>query len=320
MAELAIDPTEIRPAGPTRVEPARSRRPLLIAGGALLGFAVIGGAGAALVSNLSIPSSLSGLAFLPKPDEPRRSEIRIGRLPDMPEIRDGVPAIVGTQPVRVVETAPPPPPIVAQQVPTGPRPVAAMTIPAASVATAPLPSNFTTGRPHFVGTSQPMAFSPAGRIQPVPVAAEPPPAEPQPAMAALPPGPRPAEAQPPAAAELARLTREPPKPEPASTASVAETVVPLPPRAPARMAAARPPEARPVQEARPERPAPRPAQLAARPPAAQPVAAPAPEGAVQPVPPPDDRIEFLGMKLPNGRDLQNAVSSIGDALSLPKSF
>jgi hypothetical protein len=99
--------------------------------------------------------------------------------------------------------------------------------------------------------------------------------------------------------------------EPVSTASVSEAV-PLPPPAPVRTLAARP------AEPKPEKPV-RPAQLAARPPT--PPVPPAPAGTVAPPPPPaEDRVEILGVKLPNGSDLKNAVSSIGEVLNLPKAF
>jgi hypothetical protein len=71
-------------------------------------------------------------------------------------------------------------------------------------------------------------------------------------------------------------------------------------------------------EGRPERAA-RPTQVASRQ-APQPVTPSPAEGAAPPAPPPEDRIEILGVKLPNGSDLKNAVSSIGEVLSLPKVF
>ncbi|MDB5558746.1 MAG: hypothetical protein JWQ36_1680, partial [Enterovirga sp.] len=58
-------------------------------------------------------------------------------------------------------------------------------------------------------------------------------------------------------------------------------------------------------------------------PAPSPAAAPAPAPAgsvAPPAPPPEDRVEILGVKLPNGSDLKNAVSSIGEVLNLPKAF
>jgi hypothetical protein len=87
--------------------------------------------------------------------------------------------------------------------------------------------------------------------------------------------------------------------------------VPLPPPAPARGLAG-------AAEIKPERSA-RPTQVASRQ-ASQPVTPPPADAAVTPAPPPEDRIEILGMKLPNGSDLRNAVSSIGEALNLPKAF
>ena len=98
--------------------------------------------------------------------------------------------------------------------------------------------------------------------------------------------------------------------EPAATASV-PVVVPLPPPAPSRGLAG-------ASEIKPERNA-RPTQVASRQ-ASQPVTPPPADAAVTPAPPPEDRIEILGMKLPNGSDLRNAVSSIGEALNLPKAF
>jgi hypothetical protein len=100
-----------------------------------------------------------------------------------------------------------------------------------------------------------------------------------------------------------------PAAEPASTASVS-AAVPLPPPAPVRSIVARAPDAKP------EKPTTRPAQVAARQPA-QPVT-PGPSEAA--APPADDRLEILGVKVPNGSDLKNAVSSIGEALNLPKVF
>jgi hypothetical protein len=285
MADLAIDPTDIRTSttpGET-AKPVLSRKTLLIASGVTLGMAAIGGA-AALVSSINLPSNLSGLAFLPTPEAPRRSEIRIGRLPDMPEIRDGVPAVVGTRPVRVVGH-----PGTGEPANLGPKPVAAAIVPAATLPPASLPTTFT-------GPGAPLLVSAVADTPAAPPALVPPP-----------------ELRPAAPAPVARVA-PPAAPEPASTASVSEAV-PLPPPAPVRTLAARPPEAKPEKPVRP-------AQLAARPapsPAAAP--APAPAGSVAPpAPPPEDRVEILGVKLPNGSDLKNAVSSIGEVLNLPKAF
>jgi hypothetical protein len=304
MADIAIDPTDIR----TSSQPAESAKPvfgrktLLVAGGVALGIGAIGGATALIVSNLALPNSLSGLAFLPKPEAPRRSEIRIGRLPDMPEIRDGVPAVIGTKAApRVVEIAPP--------AAIGPKQVAAMPIPAASLAKAPLPTGFTSVAASQLATPMLPTISPA-RVETVALTSS----EPQGASRSI-GAPSPAAALVPAPSQQALGEAPKPlafKPEPVSTASVpaATLSAPLPPPAPARSLARAP-------DQKPEKPA-RPAQVAARQ-TAQPTTPPAADGAA-PVPPPEDRVEILGVKLPNGSDLKNAVSSIGEALNLPKSF
>jgi hypothetical protein len=305
MADIAIDPTDIR----TSSQPAESAKPifgrktLLVAGGVALGIGAIGGATALIVSNLTLPTSLSGLAFLPKPEAPRRSEIRIGRLPDMPEIRDGVPAVIGTKAApRVVEIAPP--------AAIGPKQVAAMPIPAANLAKAPLPTGFTSVAASHLATPMPQTIAPA-RVDTVALTSS---SEPQGATRSI-GAPAPAATLAPASSQPASAEAPKPlafKPEPVSTASVpaATLSAPLPPPAPARSLARAP-------EPKPEKPA-RPAQVAARQ-TAQPVTPPAPDGAA-PVPPPEDRVEILGVKLPNGSDLKNAVSSIGEALNLPKAF
>jgi hypothetical protein len=304
MADIAIDPTDIR----TSSQPAESAKPvfgrktLLVAGGVALGIGAIGGATALIVSNLALPNSLSGLAFLPKPEAPRRSEIRIGRLPDMPEIRDGVPAVIGTKAApRVVEIAPP--------AAIGPKQVAAVPIPAASLAKAPLPTGFTSVAASHLATPMPQAIAPA-RVETVALTSSEPQGTPRsigapsPAATLAPPPSQPGSAEAPKPLAF--------KPEPVSTASVpaATLSAPLPPPAPARSLARAP-------DQRPEKPA-RPAQVAARQ-TAQPVTPPPADGAA-PVPPPEDRVEILGVKLPNGSDFKNAMSSIGEALNLPKSF
>ena len=301
MADIAIDQTEIR-APATSVAPVRPafrRKTVLVAGSLVLGIAAIGGATAAIISKINLPAGLSGLAFLPTPEAPRRSEIRIGRLPDMPEIRDGVPAVIGTKAApRVVETSPPIPAA------SGPRQVAVVPVPAAILPRAPLPTTFAAVAAPQLAQSTPQAPGPA-RVETVALTSTDSQSAPAPiGVPSLPsglsgpeqrPGPRPAAF----------------KPEPVSTASVSNTAVPLPPPAPVRSLAARPPEAKA------EKPASRPAQLASRP-APQPVA-PA-ETASPPAPPAEDRVEILGLKLPNGSDWKNAVSSIGEALNLPKAF
>ena len=306
MAEIAIDPTDIRPSSQPAEEVRRifGRKTLLVASGITVAVVAIGGAAATLVSRITLPSGLSGLAFLPKPEAPRRSEIRIGRLPDMPEIRDGVPALVGTKPVRVIETAPPAPPTM-----SGPRPVTATVVPAAALPTTRLPTTFTA-------VSTPDLSAPAqGASQPrsetVGLSAERPELTRARAAAMLQQA---AEPNPAIAERLEQATRKAdaaPKVEPVSTASVPAAVVPLPPPAPVRTLARAP-------EAKSDRPA-RPAAVLARQAPAQPVTPSPTEGAV-PTPPEDDRVDILGVKLPNGRDLKNAVSSIGEALNLPKAF
>jgi hypothetical protein len=311
MAEIAIDPTDIRPSS----QPAEGvrrifgRKTLLVASGITVAVVAIGGAAATLASRITLPSGLSGLAFLPKPEAPRRSEIRIGRLPDMPEIRDGVPAVVGTKPVRVIETAPPAPPTM-----SGPRPVTATVVPAAALPTTRLPTTFTAvlSAPNLPAPVQGLSQT---RVESVGLSAETPAIRPElthPRAAAMPQ--QPAEPNPAITERLEQATPKSdaaPKVEPVSTASVPAPVVPLPPPAPVRTLARAP-------EAKSDRPA-RPAAVLARQAPAQPVTPSPTEGAV-PTPPEDDRVDILGVKLPNGRDLKNAVSSIGEALNLPKAF
>jgi hypothetical protein len=140
MATTAIiDPTDIRteprPAEAPSAPASRSRTPL-IACGALLALAGIGGAAFAALSYLPRPASLSGLASVPQPAPARRSEIRIGPLPDMPEIRNGVPE-VGRLEARPV-------------IPTGPRLLRERPppVPAAPLLAAPVTSSF-PARPRF---------------------------------------------------------------------------------------------------------------------------------------------------------------------------
>jgi hypothetical protein len=303
MATIAIDQTDVRgPATPVApAKPVFNSRIVLVAGGVVIGIMAIGGTAAAILSNVTLPKSLSGLAFLPKPDAPRRTEIRIGRLPDMPEIRDGVPAVIGTKAApRIVETFPPAPAA------SGPKQVAVIPVPAAALAKAPLPNAFTSAAATQLASPMVQVGGPA-RVDTVAL------------TSSVPPGPSRSLGEPSPSASLVApaLEREAPfafkpvpKPEPVSTASVpaASVFVPLPPPAPARSLARTP-------EAKPEKPA-KPAQVAARQ-TAQPVTPPPADAAPQAA---DDRMEVLGVKLPNGSDLKNAVSSIGEALNLPKAF
>lgn len=310
MATIAIDPIDVREREGAPVKPARSRKVLAVVGCVSLGVAAVGGAAAALLSSVTFPNSLSGLAFLPKPDAPRRSEIRMGRLPDMPEIRNGVPEIVGTRPVRVIESSS------TGSTSFGPKSVAATAVQAASFSTAALPSAFSAvaATPRI---AQEEAFAPirtvSARSEPVPSAPSATAFVASPAASARPPAP--AVVQPAAAVEASVAPKVQPSPaaEPASTASVPDViarVVPLPPPAPVRSAAAaRSPDIRPDKPARAT-------QVASR--QAPPGAASGPV-AVPPAPA-DDRFEVLGVKLPNGRDVRDAMSSIGDALNLPKVF
>jgi hypothetical protein len=298
MAIIAIDQTDIRaPAAPqVPAKPAFNSRVVLVAGGVVLGIAAIGGAAAAILSHIALPNSLSGLAFLPKPAAPQRSEIRIGRLPDMPEIRDGVPAVIGTKAApRVIETAAPLPAV------GGPKRVVSTPVLAATVTKAPLPTAFTS-----VAASQLATPMTTTSVETVALESS----EPQAVLRSI------GEPSPPAGLvapdrEAARAFKPAPKPDPASTASVppASLSAPLPPPAPVRSLAR-------VPEAKPDRPA-KPAQVATRQPP-QPLTPPA--DAAAPPPPADERVEVLGVKLPNGSDLKNAVSSIGEALNLPKAF
>ena len=302
MATIAIDQTDIRAPAVAAAAPARKAfgsRTALVVGGVVLGIAAIGGTAVAIVSHLTLPNSLSGLAFLPKPEAPRRSEIRMGRLPDMPEIRDGVPAVIGTKAApRIVETSP----VTAA---SGPRQVAVIPVPASTLAKAPLPNAFTSAAATQLATPMVQVDGPA-RVDTVAL------------TSSVPPGPSRSLGEPSPSASLVAPApareapfKPAPKPEPVSTASVpvASAFVPLPPPAPARSLARAP-------EARPEKPA-RPPQVAARQPA-QPVTPPPADAAATPAA--DERMEVLGVKLPNGSDLKNAVSSIGEALNLPKAF
>ena len=156
MADIAIDPTEIRtPAESGAKRPPVGRKTLFIVGGVALGVAAIGGTTAAILSRVTMPTNLSGLAFLPKPEAPRRSEIRIGRLPDMPEIRDGVPAVVGTKPSTDPMSAD-----------FGVRSVSSTTVSAASLPAASLPTTFT-------GANAPRIVSAVSTSGPVPAALAP---------------------------------------------------------------------------------------------------------------------------------------------------
>ncbi len=81
----------------------RSRLVMLaVCAGALGCVGALAGAGYLVLSG---PSFLAGFAFSPGPGTPKREAIRMGRVPDMPEIRNGVPELVARPPIRVIQAA-----------------------------------------------------------------------------------------------------------------------------------------------------------------------------------------------------------------------
>jgi hypothetical protein len=335
MASVAIDSTEIRPSPAADPEPVRRSRTLLVLGTAGT-VAVL--AGGVWVAHRYVPAfpQLGGLSSIVEPPRPARTDIRIGAFPPMPDIVNGVPALVEPRPVRVVGTAPTP------AVPSAaPTPVQSGATPV---------SGATTSRPAAVAASRgasllsPTLSAPAAMAAVEPARRIDDPGstlgllrQSEPARAAASPAPQPAarpEAPPAVAAAKAPAIATPVEPaalrgEPAETAALspaptrspassqATDTVPLPPPAPPRLARLPDVErsAPPVRTAARPRPAPveAPAANAGPAPAA---AAPKAEDA-----PSDERVEVLGLKLPNGRDIGNALSALGDSVkNLPKSF
>ena len=332
MATVAIDSTEIRPTirqppGPSPELPVRTaaaaaspgqgrRNAVVVAAAGAVVLCLVGAAGFAAYPYL--PHSLSGLGIGGDGPKPKRSEIRIGKLPDMPEIRNGVPEIV--KPVRVIATDSSP------QAPAAGKPAEAAGLKPAVAAVAPA----LAAAPREPTISEILAsdLRPASANAPgVPPARQsvlsPNPTRGAPAGGGLLPPAKPNEP-----VATASILVDTPKTVPAPAA-----LVPLPPVAPVRSAAAVParpdkPAAlsdRPAVAAKPAVLADKPAVAAAKPAgAAKPArtqtaaAAPAPAPTAEPE---EERVEILGLKLPNGNDFKRVVGSIGDAVtSLPQKF
>ncbi|KMO42161.1 hypothetical protein VQ02_03945, partial [Methylobacterium variabile] len=102
MMPVEIDPSEVRPARAAAREASRSRlrRPAMLAA-----LAVVGIGGCAGLAAAAYPT-ISGLL------RPRPPEVHFGRVADMPEIKDGIPALRTTPPpvVRTVAIPPATPP------------------------------------------------------------------------------------------------------------------------------------------------------------------------------------------------------------------
>lgn len=265
---------------------SRFALPALCAG-ALGCVAAVGAAGYVLLSG---PSFLAGFAFSPGPGAPKREAIRMGRVPDMPEIRNGVPEIVARGPVRVVPVATggapapsPEPDVTRASAPVG-REVSLVVEPLSTaslpVASRPTSSPVSAAATDSLRTSA--ALLSGAPSVPVPAGLVPRAAE----MASLPrlasvPLPPPAPRPP-----LPRAASAP-SGKPERLASVANAVPP-----PQKIARAR------VDEARP--------------------APPEPEAD-------EDHVRVFGVNVPTigstGRKLRDAMGALGDAfVSLPEKF
>ena len=208
-ADLAIDPSEVRATPAPRPRRSRPVRTAVIAG---LGAACLAaGAGAAVY-----------LTRTGEPQAARLSAIKIGPVADMPEIKDGVPAIMDRAAMRVISTTPPDKPLPGA---------------ATGAAAVPPPTRATPSRPTEVRIGAPDVPAP------VVLATDPKAARPSPVQtsALSPPADRPAPTAtiehpplPPAAPERGGVRR----PEPA-----APRVATLPRPRPATPAAASPPAA-----------------------------------------------------------------------------
>lgn len=318
MASLAIDPTEIRTptAAPTPEadeKPGR-RNAVVVTAGVAVVLSLVGAGSFAAYAYL--PRSLSGLGIVGDGPKVKRREVRIGPLPDMPEIRNGVPEVVGSRaPVRIIPTATPGPVAAAQtaapEATAGSAPTPAKDLPAAG--DLPKPVNVMVPAAPSVPSAADLLVAATRSDRPRPSTmgelASAPPNAPTNLLSPMPTGATPRPAKPVSSAEpvaTASIAAD----APAATAASPSSAIPLPPvRSVARKA-----------EPRQDRPA---AQVTAR---SAPSSAHA-ENSADAQPPAsagsneEDRVEILGMKLPNGRDFQNVVSSIGDAVtSLPKKF
>jgi len=321
MLPVEIDPSEVRrPRGDSPGHaPLRFGRPAMLAGLAVIG---IGGcAGLAAAAYPAISDML----------RPRPAEVHFGRVADMPEIKDGIPALRTSPPPVVRQVAIPPanPPAATSSPPV---------VPAALLD--PKPSSGAQGPSSqsgpVQGASLPGSWSPAsdvaatgtaGSFQPIPAATPKAPETPRPAAAA----PRDT-----AKTRVAATPREDVQPREAAKPRLAATppreATPLPPvravqsKPPApreKVAEERPAKPAPAREAKAEPGKPTAHKSAAEKPVARrekpdahqrTAAAQADPARASPAPQPEEPTRFLGVPMPDlapaGRAIKDTVDAV----------
>lgn len=320
MIPVEIDPSEVRQPrqdSPERTGP-RFGRPAMLAG-----LAVIGIGGCAGLAAAAYPT-LSDLL------RPRPTEVHFGRVADMPEIKDGIPAL-RTSPAPVVRQVaiPPAAPPAAPAALLDPKPAVA---PAPSVPAAGLQAGMQsmTAPGAWSPTSDVAATGTAGSFQPIPAAVPKAPVTPRPVAATPREDVKPRESVKPSEVAKPRQTAAAPReamPMPPARAVQTKLSQEKPPAPREKVAEEKASKPAPAREAKHEagkdagKPA-APKQTAERTTAEKPVARrDKPEAhqrtaAAQPVPVPqaEEPTRFLGVPMPDlapaGRAIKDTVDAV----------
>lgn len=256
------------------------------------------GAGAAVVLAGAVTT---GWVFWPAgPSRTNVAAIPIGPFPEMPEIKDGVPALAMPKPRVIGMTSPANSPTPAPV----PAPTAGVKAADGQDKSPTIEALLDPPKPTPSKPVAPARTAPAGSSGPLTTASLPSPSVgAEPARRSAAPAPTP----------VAKTEVPPARPSASPTAAVSPPVAatPVPPRAPERAAAVSPKKTEKVAAEKPEKSEPRPAKPAV---ARSAEAAPTSQSSGKTAKA-DEDVEILGLPIPFGRQIRQAARNVADAVT-----